>query len=60
MWPGPITPPRASSLPIGVVAALSGNIHPTMQLVTSSGFCLGATMTETQTDDGLEYKARKK
>jgi hypothetical protein len=49
-----------TSLPTGVVAALSGNTHPTMQLVTSDGFCLGATMTETTTDDGLEYKARKK
>ena len=49
-----------TALPTGVVAALSGNLHPTMQLVTSDGFCLGATMTEATTDDGIQYKARKK
>ena len=49
-----------TALPTGVVAALSGNVHPTIQLVTSDGFCLGATMTEATTDDGLQYKARKK
>jgi cysteine-rich repeat protein len=49
-----------TALPTGVVAALSGNVHPTMQLVTSDGFCLGATMTEATKDDGLQYQARKK
>lgn len=49
-----------NSLPAGVVAALSGNAHPTIQLVTSDGFCVGATMTEATKDDGLQYKARKK
>lgn len=49
-----------AALPIGIVAALSGNTHPTMQLVTSDGFCLGAVMTEVLRDDGLQYRARKK
>ena len=40
--------------------APSGNTHPTIQLVTSDGFCVGATMTEATKDDGLQYKARKK
>jgi hypothetical protein len=48
------------ALPTGVVAALTGNTHPTMQFVTSDGFCLGATMTQVTSDDGLQYKARKK
>lgn len=49
-----------SGLPVGVVAALSGNLHPTIQLVTSDGFCVGATMTVVKKDDGLQYKAQKK
>jgi cysteine-rich repeat protein len=49
-----------TALPTGVVAALSGKTNPTMQLVTSNGLCLGATMTEVTTDDGIQYKARKK
>ena len=49
-----------AALPTGVVAALSGNTSPTIQLVTSDGFCLGATMTEVMRDDGLHYRARKK
>jgi len=49
-----------TGLPTGVVAALSGNMHPTIQLVTSGGFCVGATMTDVTLDDGLQYKARKK
>jgi cysteine-rich repeat protein/probable HAF family extracellular repeat protein len=48
------------ALPTGIVAALSGNTHPTMQLVTSDRLCIGATMTEVTRDDGLQYKARKK
>jgi hypothetical protein len=47
-------------LPTGVVAALAGDTQPTVQLVTSDGFCVGATMTEVTTDDGLQFKARKK
>lgn len=49
-----------TALPSGVVAALSGNTHPTMQFVTSNGLCLGATMTDVTRDDGFQYKARKK
>jgi len=49
-----------TALPTGVVAALSGNMHPTIQLVTSDGFCVGATMTEVTLDDGLQYKAKEK
>jgi len=49
-----------TALPTGVMAALSGNAVPTIQLVTSDGFCLGATMTEVTRDDGLQYTAWKK
>ncbi len=49
-----------TALPSGLVAALSGNFHPTVQLVTTDGFCVGATMTEATKDDGLSYDARKK
>lgn len=49
-----------TALPIDVVAALAGQTHPTLQIVTSNGFCVGATMTEVTKDDGLQYKARKK
>jgi cysteine-rich repeat protein len=49
-----------TALPIGVVAALSGKTNVTAQLVTSDGFCVGATMTETTRDDGVQYKARRK
>jgi hypothetical protein len=31
-----------------------------LQIVTSGGFCVGATMTEVVKDDGLQFKARKK
>jgi cysteine-rich repeat protein len=48
------------TLPTGVVAALAGNTHPTMQIVTSDGLCVGATMNQVTRDDGLEYRARKK
>jgi len=48
------------SLPTGLVAALSGNTAPTMQLITSNGLCIGATLTEVKKDDGLQYQAQKK
>jgi hypothetical protein len=38
----------------------AGQTQPTLQLVTSGGFCVGATMTEVTKDDGLQFKARKK
>lgn len=49
-----------TALPTGVLGTLGGNTQPTIQLVTSDGFCVGATMTEVKTDDGLQYKAQKK
>jgi cysteine-rich repeat protein len=49
-----------TALPTGVVAALTGNTAPTVQLQTSDGFCVGATMTERTKDEGGAYKARKK
>jgi hypothetical protein len=49
-----------TALPAGVVAALSGNDTPTIQLFTSDGLCIGATMTEATKDEGGQYKARKK
>ena len=49
-----------SSLPTGLVGMLSGNLNPTIQLVTSDGLCIGSTMTEVTRDDSAQYKARKK
>ena len=48
------------ALPTGVAAALAGNIHPTIQLTTSDGLCIEATMNKTTRDDGVQYKARKR
>jgi hypothetical protein len=48
------------ALPTGVAAALAGNTHPTIQLTTSNGLCIEATMSETTRDDGVQYKARKR
>jgi hypothetical protein len=49
-----------TALPIGVVGALTQNATPTIQLVTSDGFCVSATITEVKKDDGLQYQAQKK
>jgi hypothetical protein len=49
-----------TALPTGVAAALAENTHPTIQIVTSDGLCIGATMTEAKKDDGVQYQARKK
>ena len=49
-----------TALPTGVVAALTGNTNPTVQLLTSDGLCIGAAMTEVTKDEGGVYKARKK
>jgi cysteine-rich repeat protein len=46
--------------PFGLAAALSGNTHPTIQLQTSAGFCLAATINKVMRDDGVFYFARKK
>ncbi len=48
-----------TALPTGVAAALGGNTAPTVQLVTSDGLCIGATMTDVLRDEGGLYKARK-
>jgi len=49
-----------TALPTGVVAALTGNTRPTVQLSTSDGLCIEAMMTEVTKDEGGVYKARKK
>ncbi|MFT4569424.1 MAG: hypothetical protein ACI8TX_000642 [Hyphomicrobiaceae bacterium] len=49
-----------TSLPLGVVAALGGNVSPTIQLITGEGVCVGATMNTLKKDDGLIYIALKK
>ena len=49
-----------TALPTGVVAAITGNTTATVQLSTSDGFCIGATMTEATKDEGGQYKAQKK
>ena len=49
-----------TSLPTGLVTALTGNTTPTIQLVTSDGLCVGAKMNKVGKDDGLQYKAQKK
>ena len=48
-----------TALPTGVVAALSGQIAPTAQILTSNGLCIGATLAVTK-DDGVQYQAQKK
>jgi hypothetical protein len=48
-----------TALPPGIVAGLAGNTAPTVQLVTSDGFCVGATMTDVLRDEGGLYKARR-
>ena len=49
-----------TSLPTGLVAALTGSTSPTIQLVTSDGLCVGAKMNKVGKDDGQQYKAQKK
>jgi len=49
-----------TSLPTGFAAALTGNTSPTIELVTSNGFCVGAKMNTVKKDDGQQYKAQKK
>jgi hypothetical protein len=49
-----------TSLPTGLVDALTGNTAPTIQLVTTGGLCVGATMNKVGKDDGEQYKAQKK
>jgi cysteine-rich repeat protein len=47
-----------NALPTGVVAALTGNTQPTVQLLTTDGFCIGARMTVSK-DQGGQYKAKR-
>ena len=47
-------------LPVGIAAALAGNVSPTIQLVTTEGFCVGATMNQVTSDDGVVYGAHRK
>jgi hypothetical protein len=49
-----------TSLPTGLSAALTGNTSPTIELVTSDGLCVGATMNRVVKDEGQQYKAQKK
>jgi hypothetical protein len=49
-----------TQLPTGIVAALSGQTQPTLQLVTSQGLCVGATVNTVTKDDGSQYKAARK
>lgn len=46
-------------MPTGLAAALSGQKHPTVQLVTDSGLCASATMGTVKQDNGLQYQARR-
>lgn len=48
-----------TSLATGIAAALVGQTHPTIQLVTSNGFCVGATLNDVTKDDGVQFKAKK-
>ena len=48
------------SLPTGLSAALTGNMSPTIELVTSDGLCVGATMNRVVKDAAQQYKAQKK
>ncbi len=49
-----------SRLPVGVAASLSGSRSPTIQMISSTGLCAGATMTAVKTDTGAVYSARRK
>jgi hypothetical protein len=47
-------------LPAGIVAGLTGNTAPTIEIRTSNGLCIGATMNKVQKDADGQYKAQKK
>jgi len=49
-----------TSLPTGLTTALTGNTSPTIELVTTNGLCVGATMNTVTRDGGKQYKAQKK
>ena len=48
-----------TSLP-SLSAALMGQKSPTIELVTSHGLCVGATMNRVVKDENKQYKAQKK
>ena len=49
-----------TSLPSGIVAALTGETAPTIEIRTSDGLCIGAKMNKVTKDAGGQYKAQKK
>jgi hypothetical protein len=49
-----------TSLPAGIAAALAGNSAPTIQMLTDSGFCVGATLNQVREDGPLRYRAQKR
>jgi hypothetical protein len=49
-----------TSLPVGVVAKLTGSLAPTIQMVTSDGFCSTATMNTVKKDEATRYSAQLK
>ena len=49
-----------TNLPAGIVAALTGQTAPTIEIRTSDGLCIGAKMTKVTKDKGGQYKAQKK
>lgn len=46
-----------NSLPTGLASALALQAAPTVQLHTTDGFCVSATMNAVKTDDGSSYQA---
>jgi len=53
-------PKGQDDLPIGVVAALTGNTAPKIQVVVSDGICIEATMSEVKKDEPTRYSAQLK
>ncbi len=49
-----------TALPSGVVSQLTGNVAPTIQLLTGDGLCVEATMNQVKKDKGMLYKAQLK
>jgi hypothetical protein len=49
-----------TALPVGVVVKLTGSLTPTIQMVTSDGFCSTATMNTVKKDEATRYSAQLK
>ncbi len=47
-----------TALPAGMVARLTGSTAPTVQMLTTDGFCATATMNEVVTDEPTRYRAQ--